>query len=633
MVTVVQRSAIESICDNLASGIKHSLLIAQPQSGKSKTFIWAAFEVLRQHLEGIHQVLFVCGSNDKSLKAQLQSNITKEFREYKYSLEERGELPSLRDLDHIQDNCHQVLFSQDITPENIKRKGITVDAKTLIVWDESHYAQTRGNRPDWFFKHFDVGANGSSYMLSVSATPFSEYCDIVQHKQSKGIVVLQPDLGYRGFPWFMHHGLVRFYDKGEAIDELQTALDEHTRSESFGYAIVRGGQGDLDSYMVREIAKSIGWSFITYDSSNQSDIQNIDILESAPIRNTVVFVTGMLRMGKNVPKSHIIFVFESSECPNTDTVIQGLGGRMCGYGHVNDVPIYLSKDIEEDARRYINWIEELQTCGSSECVPKNAMNVKEKDTATPCGYVPMRPILLVGEDIDALATVFSRRISLYGRQRVCELTKSRLLAMDSAEVGAAEAYAEFREKIEGLTEDKISCRDGYEGSSYATDNIIGRFLKRKPSLYWTEKEKVTVMFVRKGVCKAPCFTLVVQVYMVAPPVANADAKVPVTSGMEVFKDCVDGGVADGDNDIENNIDLMWKTTNWKDLAMSLRIKGVKKRDEIVMAIVEKLELDPYIAELLCARRDELLLKAKEMRIPRYHHLGVGELCREIYERS
>jgi hypothetical protein len=57
-------------------------------------------------------------------------------------------------------------------------------------------------------------------------------------------------------------------------------------------------------------------------------------LESAPPRTTIVIVDGRLRCGKRLVKNHIGAVWETSKGANTDTIIQGLLGRMCGY----DVP-------------------------------------------------------------------------------------------------------------------------------------------------------------------------------------------------------------------------------------------------------------------------------------------------------
>ena len=49
------------------------------------------------------------------------------------------------------------------------------------------------------------------------------------------------------------------------------------------------------------------------------------------MQTTVILLKDRLRAGKVVPKEHIGFVWEDATSSKTDTLVQGLLGRMCGY--------------------------------------------------------------------------------------------------------------------------------------------------------------------------------------------------------------------------------------------------------------------------------------------------------------
>jgi hypothetical protein len=68
----------------------------------------------------------------------------------------------------------------------------------------------------------------------------------------------------------------------------------------------------------------------------------------------------MLRMGKVVPKNYMAMVFESvtkKESTNTDTGLQGLLGRMCGYAsdeHGFNIDIYIDEYIINEIKVYLD---------------------------------------------------------------------------------------------------------------------------------------------------------------------------------------------------------------------------------------------------------------------------------------
>ena len=95
-------------------------------------------------------------------------------------------------------------------------------------------------------------------------------------------------------------------------------------------------------------------------------------------------------MGKNLEKKHLLFAIETSNFSKTDTVLQSLLGRICGYSEGSDrVIVYLSNKIVEgnDIENYINLWEE----DGIEFIPEHANNIVSSSTKHKT-YAPIIPI-------------------------------------------------------------------------------------------------------------------------------------------------------------------------------------------------------------------------------------------------
>jgi hypothetical protein len=132
------------------------------------------------------------------------------------------------------------------------------------------------------------------------------------------------------------------------------------------------------------IASSLGWNIIKFDqtSGTHKDI-NKDILDIVPETPTIVFLKGMCRMGKEIHKQHILFGMETSKS-KTDTLLQGLVGRWCGYtSHTFNSPIYILDFQEIDD--YISLWD-----GNVKCIPRLAANMKRGNKPTLLPVIPCR---------------------------------------------------------------------------------------------------------------------------------------------------------------------------------------------------------------------------------------------------
>jgi hypothetical protein len=96
--------------------------------------------------------------------------------------------------------------------------------------------------------------------------------------------------------------------------------------------------------MASELAPIVshhGWDVIHYNQSTSRDININLLLSTPPLRPTVIFLKGMIRMGKQVKKQFVLFCLETSKTTKTDTVLQGLLGRCCGYDSSPSIQIYI----------------------------------------------------------------------------------------------------------------------------------------------------------------------------------------------------------------------------------------------------------------------------------------------------
>lgn len=351
---------------------QYVMLLAQMQSGKTGTFQTVARKMLEEKL--VDRVIIISGSNEIELLNQARAD-TQRY--------------------NPDDKRIKVIFRQhfDATiPFELKR--------TLIIVEESHLDQSNGQQMDKFLKRMGLSLNGelptpSTYILSVSATPFSEFSSLTYNKSGpKKIVKLEPAASYRGVEYFLKNECIH-----ATFDFMSRRFAEIVLSFGNKYNIVRA-----QDYQQRMIARSMsGLCDIKYFTQDKKTIAISD-LETAPTRPTILFVNGLLRCGKVVPKKNIGFVWESSEAPDADTSLQGLLGRMCGYyaesdasPHIFVSPVLLEKKLV--GGKMMNELErfvEFMNSPHPEIMPTTGKNlvgvmervVKDKEPAPAFLFAP-----------------------------------------------------------------------------------------------------------------------------------------------------------------------------------------------------------------------------------------------------
>jgi len=395
-----QMDAGSQIIDKFTQEQPFTILLAQMQSGKTGTYLFTGFEMVRRDI--VDRVVIICGSSDTSLRSQTKSDLDTALKAFQMETLRNQDIEGVTNLLGAEIG---VFFSQDLA--KIGEIGET----TLIIHDESHMAQSKNNIP---FKKFYLKNNlekallgdftllkeKNNYILGVSATPFSE---IVANKKvrtsdwtseesdllgdidldPKNFFFMQPGQGYIGVPDLLLNNSIKFEAeniKTDSCDHIASILRKGSVKYHKKYIVVRSLRAEKDKDMMETIATSCGYNYVSiFGGENTS----LDFMKTEPFDTTLVHICGRFRMGQVVPKRFIAMVYEQSANPNADTILQGLVGRMCGYvaaGSHTDVDIYVSPKAEELICKYGRaWSEGNMDTLSEVTKAMNLGGVKRKN--------------------------------------------------------------------------------------------------------------------------------------------------------------------------------------------------------------------------------------------------------------
>jgi hypothetical protein len=371
------------------------ILLAQMQAGKTYVFLLVLAEMIR--LGYIDSVIIFSGNAELDLKKQLADKvygIDNEFYDayQKYLIKElykKYSNPAMEQVMKAYDEACAIVSKikaniQVIWGTELKKfnKNVT---RTLLIWEESHFAQSVSQCPDKFLKRLNISPNGDvksdNFMLTVSATPFSELSDNIRYFQNKNVVYLNPGEGYNSVKIIRNSGKLISYNSVECA--LTSALSTLNKTTQPKYGLVRITKNEHE---IIQIIKNNNWDYVIYDSvGKEEEIKKSrevwNNMDNAPTRNTVILLRGMCKMGKNLKKSHILFVMETAKTSNTDTVLQGLLGRVCGYSTGSDkIYVYLHEKIinSGEINRYIELTDNLEENREINILPIKAKNIAKK---------------------------------------------------------------------------------------------------------------------------------------------------------------------------------------------------------------------------------------------------------------
>lgn len=316
---------------------RHVILTAQMQSGKTGTFHNI---IERMHTSGlVNKSILLCGMSDENLYNQA----VRDASEYNSLLVDTGKL--------------KVKYLQHLNRFNIS--GTFRDA--LIIIDESDRDSKVGSRMDKLLSRAGIPINGNThilkerniYIVSVSATPFAEYSDVV-HKNSheKSIVHLRPGTNYIGIKDNVEHN--NFHPIFDIESKPRKFKDIVERGPTPKYSIIRYDPRSIEFSVFKKLANDNGWGLFV-DRANYHQcpeelpyqISSINaILSTRPTRPSLILVHGKYRAGIVLSdKQYIQMVWENSKAPKTDTIVQGLIGRVCGYHNNHNILNFVSENL------------------------------------------------------------------------------------------------------------------------------------------------------------------------------------------------------------------------------------------------------------------------------------------------
>jgi len=400
---------------------RSSVMLANLQSGKTETYLFSAFECFRKNIIK-HMVIF-SGNAEIDLRDQLH-NIVKDVKKkhdektvytrYFNYLCDNHNNPDKPDYIHVKDmnsfidrlkSKIRIIWGSELN------KYIGPISNTLFIWDESHYAQNVNQRPDKFLKKIGISADGNhdnlnknnNYILTVSATPFSELSDIYHLVQSKKIYLLRPGIGYKGVKdIYESNHLIPFTSIKEG---LETALRTFVHS-SPKYGIIRVSNKNINNVKdnIKEYDPNIDihiYNSLTIGTEKMNSEQIWKNMKNIPKRNTIIIIQGKCRMGQTLVKKHIRFVMETVKNSNSDTIFQSLLGRTCGYDTGSgEIDVYLNETIinSGEIERYIKLMNADESEIQFSCIPTKARNIEKSRTA--CNNTgSIIPIKITRDDI------------------------------------------------------------------------------------------------------------------------------------------------------------------------------------------------------------------------------------------
>jgi hypothetical protein len=556
------------------NGIRWAILLAQMQSGKTETYLFVCCELIR--LSIVNSVVIFSGNADTDLRDQLKKEVegkgdAKFYGKYEIYLEETENLVTrVRNpiMAKIKTSI-EVLWGTEL---NKNKKSYS---KTLFVWEEAHHAQSVHQCPDKFLKKIGVSADGNkailkqkdNFVLSVSATPFSEYSDFHHFGQFKQVVYMKPGVGYNSVKDILTSGRLKPFKNVET--GLRTALS--TPHSSPKYAIVRISQS-TEVKVKKIISEEFPeWCVVVFDSistglAKEEGERVWNGMKDAPLRDTIILLRGKCRMGKNLEKQHVLFVMETAKNSNTDTILQGLLGRVCGYSTgSNLVDVYLYSKIVDsgEIQRYINLTE------GQHVIPSKACNVAK--TATCKSRHPTIPFQVTNVDVNGctripiLSKIIDKIASPefnFGRtdRGQFDEIKRKLVRSDPrlpsterdhmVEIAWHDVSGNMRDRFEPVSK-KIhyyeTTDDSYPSDLWQTGSEIKDRIKKKTGIKKEDKSEgriINVFYYRKANEKYGIEAGSAFIYGVTEtqnPVYVAKTNIPKTTGREIFAHRLEDG--------------------------------------------------------------------------------------------
>ena len=293
----------------------------------------------------IKHCILLCGMSDTDLKEQWEE---------KFDLH-NDDFTSGLDCDHKEQNRikanirkskKQIYFNTKLKQiKNIKQLE-----NSIIILDESHYGATENSEIHQVFKRLGIQniLDCENPLLKMYHYQYCYSCRFYNSKmkikisvnKNWGRVYMKPGDGYIGITNYYNNdkllSSIKFTEKNEqTIIEI---LNKYRHEKKYMIIRVTGKKAEYIEQLLNKLE-------IPIQNYNQKDRDIFDTIE--PREFTIVLIKGRLRAGKEFVKQYICAVYESSDNPKTDSLLQALPGRVCGYNIENLPDIYIPGNKKE----------------------------------------------------------------------------------------------------------------------------------------------------------------------------------------------------------------------------------------------------------------------------------------------
>ena len=379
----------------------YGMLFAQMQCGKTGTSLFTAFKMIDKEI--IDNVIIFSGTSDKFLQKQWNDTID-DLRDEYNEIHKENRRVSHKNI--------KVIWRQELKKEknNFKKE------KTLIIWDESHYGSTQKQTidkelgvlfGDAFRGDTSEIKQKSIYILTVTATRCAEQSRHYYNLEAKKnwfSEILKPGDDYFGIKDYMENNLIIERKPLLHQDYIKNIIDENIDYENPKIFIIRySGTPEKNKYirLIDDYLKSIQETIDLQEYNSETkkdDAEEIyqKLFVDKPNIPRIIIIKGLFRMGALLYKENLCGVWETSKDPKHNTILQGLPGRVCGYGGRKDIRIYVPS--LEPIKEYINYIDNYKNVGLT-----HTQHIAKKQKKSEGKMAITFPILIRKDDLPIIA--------------------------------------------------------------------------------------------------------------------------------------------------------------------------------------------------------------------------------------
>lgn len=334
------------VVNKINEGKKNFMIRSPTQAGKSGVLIYIASKLLDKNR------YYICAKRDNDLKYQVIRRFHEEFK-----------------LINVK-----ILFLQEIMDYNSGKLLSNFD-NSVIFHDESHFGTKDGQQIQKFLNRCvkvnmssksSEWSNKNCIMIGVSATSFTEDACNKQYELDREVIDLKPGKGYNGIPQLLA--------KGKILNSFK--INKTSFNKLYNDVILKHQNQNLNSYMIIRLSKHDDLEFVTnylrlinvcdqYDiideHSSCAKININGILDVAPVKPTLIFIYGSLTEGYTPNLRYVSFMFEGPAC-SSETQIQRLMGRACGYYDHDSPYIYTNAPVAQEYCKYLETGQYPSAC-------------------------------------------------------------------------------------------------------------------------------------------------------------------------------------------------------------------------------------------------------------------------------